>query len=260
MSKNLLLFLVFFLYYLSGCHRFSTYSEPASSESDSEVLSEMFHTAAVGDTITFGQYEQDADPSNGSEDIEWTVLDRQPDKLLLLSKYVLDAKLYNDVWAEVTWETCSIRNWLNTTFLDTAFSVNEQEWIFSSSMSNPENPRYHIAGGNPTQDSVFLLSYQEAYTYYDNDRNYKARNTIPTRYAYLQGCSCYSLTDIMRYSYANGDEYRDTDVSCFWWLRTPGCVSSCAVVIDGTGSIDYFGVSAAQEPIGIRPALWVKLN
>lgn len=39
--------------------------------------------AKVGDYITFGKYEQDNDESDGQEDIEWRVLDKQDNKILV---------------------------------------------------------------------------------------------------------------------------------------------------------------------------------
>ncbi|MBP3696995.1 MAG: hypothetical protein J6J45_05560, partial [Clostridia bacterium] len=72
-----------------------------------------FSDTQVGDYITFGSYEQDNDLSNGKEPIEWLVLDKQDGKVLVISKYALDAKPYNDEYVDVTWETCTLRSWLN---------------------------------------------------------------------------------------------------------------------------------------------------
>lgn len=48
----------------------------------------------VGDTFTFGHYEQDNNSSNGKEPIEWLVLDRKGNEVLVISKYCLDSKPY----------------------------------------------------------------------------------------------------------------------------------------------------------------------
>lgn len=47
-------------------------------------------------TVTFGRYEQDNNLGNGPEPIEWIVLDSNNGEVLLLSKYGLDVKKYND--------------------------------------------------------------------------------------------------------------------------------------------------------------------
>ena len=51
----------------------------------------------LGSIVTFGRYEQDNDPENGQEPIEWFVvdLDKANRRVLLLSRYVLDAYPYN---------------------------------------------------------------------------------------------------------------------------------------------------------------------
>ena len=49
----------------------------------------------VGNIFTFGRYEQDNDTSNGSEAIEWQVLDVQGNNVFIISKYILDIKPYN---------------------------------------------------------------------------------------------------------------------------------------------------------------------
>ncbi len=55
-----------------------------------EAQTEMIKQAVVGDTVYFGEYEQDANNGNGTEPIEWIVLEKDGDKALLLSKYGLE--------------------------------------------------------------------------------------------------------------------------------------------------------------------------
>lgn len=98
--------------------------------------------AQVGDTVRFGSYEQDNDLNNGAEAIEWLVLDKQDGKLLLLSKDALDAKPYNEEDEDVTWETCTLRSWLNDTFYTTAFRQEEQGSIATTKVKNEDNPKY----------------------------------------------------------------------------------------------------------------------
>ena len=69
--------------------------------------------ATIGAVVTFGAYEQDNNTSNGKEKIEWIVLATEGDKSLVISKYILDCQPYNTSRAEVTWEICTLRTWLN---------------------------------------------------------------------------------------------------------------------------------------------------
>lgn len=110
-----------------------------------------------GDTVTFGKYPQ---ATSTAEDIEWIVLDVDSanSRMLLLSRYVLDAKSYHTENVFVTWEKCSLRTWLNNDFLNAAFGNSEQAKILLSHLNNPGNPYFYTTGGNATDDKVFLLT------------------------------------------------------------------------------------------------------
>ena len=81
----------------------------------------------IGREVIFGSYEQDGNTGNGAEDIEWIILARTGDNALLLSKYGLDTKRYNEGYGDVTWGQSDIRSWLNGSFMDTAFTVRSRE-------------------------------------------------------------------------------------------------------------------------------------
>ena len=98
----------------------------AVNESLSGGLNRQSGFTGGNGNVTFGSYAQDNDRSNGTEPIEWIVLDVQEGKALLLSKYGLSAAGYHDTWDDCTWETCSLRTWLNDRFLNWAFSLEEQ--------------------------------------------------------------------------------------------------------------------------------------
>ena len=88
--------------------------------------------AEKGDTVTFGRYEQDNNPGNGPEPMDWIVLDKVDGKLLLLSSACLAGKAYNaESFASVTWETCSLRAWLKggSTDIDYLFGVRPALWV-----------------------------------------------------------------------------------------------------------------------------------
>lgn len=85
-----------------------------------------------GDIVTFRRYEQDNITSNGAEGIEWIVLEVQSDRILLLSRYGLDSERYHYRKESVNWDTCSLWDWLNDTFLYEAFTRSERKSILSS--------------------------------------------------------------------------------------------------------------------------------
>lgn len=131
------------------------------------VISSSLLNGHVGDTVIFGKYEQNAYTADGKEDIEWIILDEDGSKKLLISKYGLDCVMYNDEWTEVTWATSSVRTWLNSTFLNTAFSDDEQKLIVTTHLTTSDNTKARTKGGADTEDKVFFLSVDEAITILD---------------------------------------------------------------------------------------------
>lgn len=124
---------------------------------------EKLKNANVGSYVTFGAYEQDNKKSNGKEDVEWLVLAKESNKILVISKYALDCQQFNTCYTDViTWEICSLREWLNGAFINNAFSAEEQAMIPTATVSADKNPDSSTDPGNATQDKVFLLSITEA--------------------------------------------------------------------------------------------------
>ncbi len=205
---------------------------------------ETIKNVTYGQTVKFGLYEQDNDTSNGKEEIEWEVLKINDNQILLLSKYALDCKEYNSKYINTTWEECSLRSWLNSAFLNNAFSEEHRKIIISNNVSADKNPKFNTNSGNATNDKVFLLSFTEIEKFFPIA---ESRKCIPTAYAITQGV------------YTNSSYTKDGKATCWWWLRSPGYYGNCAGVINSDGSIGYNGshVSSARE--GIRPAIWLDL-
>ena len=108
-------------------------------------------------TIMFGSYPQSDPNGKKKEPIEWIVLqkDYTNNTASLVSKYILDCKCYNDLRENTTWETCSLRNWLNNEFYNMAFSNDEKKRIVSKIIVNEKNYEFGTDGGNSTEDKVF---------------------------------------------------------------------------------------------------------
>ncbi len=86
----------------------------------------LLSKASVGSYVIWGTYEQDNNLENGVEEIEWLVLAKEDNRILVISRYALDCQPYNKTQDPVTWETSSLHKWLNGTFLDKAFSEAER--------------------------------------------------------------------------------------------------------------------------------------
>ncbi len=192
----------------------------------------------AGDVITIGHYEQDNNPYNGPEPIEWRVLAKEGNRVLVISRYALDCQPFNTSYKEITWETCALRKWLNETFLNTAFTGEERAGIPTVTVSADDNPAYGTSPGRDTQDRVFLLSIKEAETYFNSNDDRKCRAT----------------------SYSKPKEvWTNNNGTCMWWLRTSGYSNISAAYVGYDGIIRNYGCSVDRNR-SVRPALWIDLK
>ncbi|MCL1823304.1 MAG: DUF6273 domain-containing protein [Oscillospiraceae bacterium] len=169
------------------------------------------------DIIQFGGYN-------------WRVLEVRDEKILIIRENLLDRKplTYHKDGSSITWENSSIRNYLNNEYFNNAFTLEEQTRIIETTVINENNAISDIAGGNDTTDKIFLLSINEAKSYFSNE---------VLRIAY----------------YANGEDSS-------WWLRSPGYIGdNHAAVVYADGRIGSSGIYVSNYGIGIRPALWLNL-
>ena len=207
---------------------------------------------AVGEYVLFGKYRQNA-TIDGTSPIEWQVLEIKSGKALLLSKYGLDSRVYNDQYGPITWENCTLRKWLNETFLNTAFTETEKRAIPKALVDNSRSQGYNgydTNGGNTTEDWIFLLSYAEANRYLGvtewDDKNIKSR-VSPTAYAKL--CGAYETRK---------KRTLEDEATGWWWLRSPGGSQSYAARVRDCGALDDNYVFDNSDCV--RPALWVNLE
>lgn len=170
------------------------------------------------DTVKFG-LDEDGEP------IEWIVLEKNNNKALLLSKYVLEFNTYNNGRENITWENCSLRKWLNSEYINTMFSKKDQDLILTIDVINNDNAQYGTKGGNNTKDKLYLLSIDEVNKYLSTDNQ--------------------RVTTLK-----NG-------VSASWWLRSPGHNQYNAASVAENGDLDEHGYVVFVE-YAVRPALWVK--
>ena len=182
---------------------------------------------AVGNYVSFGTYPQ-TKAGNDATPIEWLVLARDGDKALLISRYGLDVQPYNKDYTSVTWETCTLRTWLNSTFYNKAFSSAEQAAILTTDVDNSKSQCYSIwttSGGNNTQDKVFLLSYAEANKYFGVGKGSSKKTAAGVR-----------------------------------WLRSPSYSQSNAAYVYIVGSIYFYSRNVDSDSEAVRSALWVDIE
>ena len=230
------------------------YKDSAEKAGNIRVIKnkEKLKNANVGSYVTFGAYEQDNNNSNGKEDVEWLVLAKEGNKVLVISKYALDCQQYNTSDTNVTWETCSLRKWLNGTFINNAFSAEEQAMIPTVTVSDDKEPDYSTDPGNATQDKVFLLSIAEAYQYFTSD---ETRKCAPTDYAIAQG----ALGEYI------GDSYKAGGRAAWWWWLLVHVNYNHTAGVNSSGDVRWGGVyggglNVDSDVVAVRPALWINLD
>ena len=213
-------------------------------DSDTDTETRLPDNFAAGDVISFGRYDQDNDPSNGAEPIEWIVLDVKDGAAILLSQYVLDARPYNGLGMKITWEKCSLRKWLNGTFLETAFSESEQALLNTFVSTADKNPFFaDVDPGADTEDKVSLLSIEEAIVYFGD---LIIAPAMPTQTAIARGIYTSRTTSSLGQT--------------AWWLRTPGSQSdNAAYMVTGNKLIEG-GNEVSASNYGVRPVIRVSLS
>lgn len=224
--------------YKTACILLNGLSYKDSAEKFQSVKQALIKNAKVGDIVYFGTYEQDNDTSNGKENIEWLVLAKENNRILVISDKALDCQPYNTSLSDVTWENCTLRKWLNDDFVNVAFDAEERKMIPSVIVSAYKNPIYDTNSKNATNDRVFLLSIVEAEKYFTSD---EARKCMPTEYAM-----------------ANGDALGGEAIN-WWWLRSPGDYQFFAANVYSDGSVDEDG-NGVNYDLAVRPAMWITID
>jgi TolA-binding protein len=108
--------------------------------------------AAVGETFLWGSYDQNGDPSDGAEDVEWVVIKEEGGKKLVLAKNILGTVPFHSKDTAI-WSQSLLRMWMNNDFYNNAFTKEERAYIHLATIPN--------SLGGDTQDRIFALSEEE---------------------------------------------------------------------------------------------------
>jgi hypothetical protein len=188
--------------------------------------------------------------------IDWLVLDVKDGKVLIFSEKVLEERAYNTEDKAITWEQCTLRKYLNNEFYNKLGTAKAA--IATTNNQNPNNQWYGISGGNSTTDKVFLLSLEEVDYYFGNSRDYK--NERRKKYdngKYISSNDGYYISNNFDNSRTAHNMNKE---ACWWWLRSPGDISSRAAGVGGDGGVSIDGIIVSHgNGGGVRPALWLNL-
>ena len=170
---------------------------------------------------------------------------------------------YHTERENVTWETSTIRSWLNgydaysgDNLLAAAFSSSEQAAIAQTLVVNDDNTGYYddsdyvTDGGNNTTDRLFLLSLDEAFS-----RPYFPKGS-DSRYA---ANTLYVADGGRLGTYMNSEEDYGTYLDN-WWLRSPGSDNMRAAFIEEDGGDVASGEWVDDKSSAVRPAFNLSLS
>ncbi len=181
-------------------------------------VKETMADAEVGDAVVFGRFEQNC-KYDGVEPIEWIVLEKQDDKILLISRYALEKIAYNDDGSAAEFESSTLFAFLNGIFYDNAFNETER-----ASLIGEDNKK------------VTMLDVEQAKKYYEYD---SWRACAPSEMVKQSGA-------------------RVENGACWWWLVDKGNIKDSACYVHFDGSIRTHGFSTDYGLVAVRPVIWVK--
>ena len=207
-------------------------------------------------------------PYYSKDPVKWRVLENANNQAFLLSDKNLDVVQYHEDEEDVTWETSTMRSWLNgydasknsggnagvdysnDNFINSAFNANEKAVIADTTVENDDNSSHSTEGGNNTTDKIFLLSIAEAmntsYGFTDSTSSTDTRIVVNTAYVANGGRT-------------SGGMY-DVDKADYWWLRSPGIGTKMAACVDNCGGVNIYGFYVNINFRAVRPAFKLNLS
>jgi len=217
-----------------------------------EIARDRLAHAEAGSTVQLGFYPQSSKDAKEKEIVDWIVLGKDGNRLMLISKYALDCLPYesaDEIQVSASWGTCLLHRWLNETFLNETFDQGETRLLVRTKPDeDPQESSSRFERG-VVGDRVFLLSISEAETYFPTKAE---RQCLPTRYAIGRGAYQSSIGR-----------------TCFWWLRTtvdhmdqtlegiPVENITRAALVGSSGGIVEIGHYMSNRQYAVRPVIWV---
>lgn len=199
--------------------------------------------------------------------IDWRVLAVENNKALLISKRVLEKRPFHAVDEDITWENCTLREYLNGDFYN-RLGEKAKAAIAETINIGSDNPWYGTSGGNTTTDKIFVLSLEEVARYFgDSGALTEQKKGKNISYFYVKDRRHVQIAkpDVSEWC-SYGDQYNSariaynkTGTAQRWWLRSLGDQSYHATYVYDNGSVDVGGVGISVESYGVRPALWLTL-
>jgi len=139
-------------YALGSYEELGEYKDSVAKKVEMEKV--LISQAKEEDVVEFGERK-------------WIVLEKKENEVVLAAYKALSNQPYNESAAEVTWENCSLRQYLNNDFITKTFSAKEQEALVDMDSKADTNAAFQVEGGKDTTDKVTILSVEQVDTYKD---------------------------------------------------------------------------------------------
>ena len=94
----------------------------------------------------------------------WIVAEKKKDKVFLIKTKPVNGFAYNTTDDNVTWKTCSLRQYLNSTYMDDLFTDAMKDRILTTKVVVKDNKKYGTKG-SVTKDKIFMLNENQTYKY-----------------------------------------------------------------------------------------------
>ena len=189
-----------------------------------------------GEVVTFGRYEQDGDEENGREPIEWTIMTKEENKVLLISKNILECMPFEKESDDsMGWHVSTLRDWMNDEFYFISFSPEERSRI------KPYNSKSEKFDTNGAEQNVFLLDLFNMEKIYDI--SYHTTSDLSRPHSDVSGIQ----TEYIEQKYPKNEGR--------WWVDN-SFKDGDGFLMNGDGSLGTGDCRDAD--VGVRPMIWVE--
>lgn len=214
----------------------------------------------VGGQVTFGHYEQDNNSGNGKEPIVWDVLTVNEPGYMLISHHILDYQPYDYSDTVGSFLDTHICQWLNSEFVNEAFSADELACIEQMKPFG-ENEKTYVQMLSMDQISRLYNRTVTSGTWPNTGETYYMSDELicgGTDYAIAQGLPRFSSRETGKDGVELPAEYENRFAR--WFLiynrDIPNPMWSIGTQVMETGLAGSFGNSFATFS-GVRPVIWI---
>ncbi len=216
---------------------------------------DLLKEASVGDRVYFGEWYLDYEKRE-MEPMPWLVMDKEGDHILLVSEYVMNSDTYHFSEDVSQWKDSELCRLLNYDFYTYGLKEKERKLLCGKKGAGNEN---------------WDISDREAYTYYIHRTEEEAYEDILVKNDLI-----FLLTrdDVLRYMPKPHQRVAETTKAARdegltwtkngyvapWWLADIAKNGTNAMYVDIYGNIHDEGKSFYKTQMGVRPAVWLKLE